>query len=232
MHGNWGMYTTTTSWLWATVDIPQGAQVRELLWVYANLTQGVNTLGLARVYRMGWPDWDQVLADTVLLWGTSERSLLTTVPEATRGPFPLGCKLVLGFPTNGTTARQINGVEVAFSHGGGELGLLSAPVRAYDSRDHSKLAAGSTRTITLPESACPQGTTAVSANIIVVAAEGDGYLKAWPGNVASTNSSAVSYLSGKSTANAQILGVAANRTIKVWSSKKAHVVIDVIGTVS
>ena len=134
MHGNWGMYTTTTSWLWATVDIPQGAQVRELLWVYANLTQGVNTLGLARVYRMGWPDWDQVLADTVLLWGTSERSLLTTVPEATRGPFPLGCKLVLGFPTNGTTARQINGVEVAFSHGGGELGLLSAPVGALIDR--------------------------------------------------------------------------------------------------
>ena len=228
--GGWGAYTSSGTTMWASMDIPAGARVRDLEWYVYN-TSGSPVSCVGRVWAAGVGTLNYLAVDTQASSGTGVRAFRTAVPSSTYGPFPMGSKLQLGFNCFAAASSQINGVRVGFSNGAGAIGMLSSPVRAYDSREHSKLSAGATRTITLPTSVCPAGTTAVSANVIVVAAEGAGQLKVWPGHVSSTSSVAVNYLEGVTASNAQLVGVSASRKIRVWSSKKAHVVIEVSGTV-
>lgn len=229
--GGYGVYTTSSDYLWASLDIPAGARVRDIEWYLYNATGSTYT-GLGRVWAAGDGSLFGPLVDIPVASGAGIRAFRASVPAANYGPFPLGCKIMLGISSPSSGALQVNGARVGLSHNGGAAGMLPAPVRAYDSRvTGGKLAAGATRTITLPTSVCPVGTTAVIANVIAVAPSADGYMKVWPGNVSSTTASAVSFLNGKSVANAQALGVSASRQLKVWSSKATHVVIDVSGVI-
>ena len=229
--GAFGCYGTSSTGLWASIDIPAGACVRDIEW-YAYNTSGSTTYGFARIWIAGTGDFRTSVGDVNIPSGAGVRTFRAEVPSSAQGPFPLGCKLMLGFGSYHGASTQINGVRVGLSNGGGTAGLLPAPVRAYDSRAAGgRLSAGSTRTITLPSSVCPVGTSALIVNVIAVAAERSGYLKMWPGHVASTDTSAVSYPRGTNIANAQVVGVSSSRQIKLRSSARIDVVIDVIGTI-
>lgn len=229
--GGSGVYTTAASYLWASLDIPSGARVRDIEWYVYN-SSGSSYDAMARVWQAGDGSLLTTLADVSVTSGSGVRMFRTSVPSANYGPFPLGCKVMLGIQTTGSSTLQVNGARVGFDQAAGAIGMLPAPVRAYDSRvSGGKLGAGVTRTITLPSSVCPVGTTAVFANVIAVDPPKAGFLRAWPGSVADTTTSAVNYVAGTNIANAQTIGVSASRQIKLRSSAAMHVVIDVLGTI-
>lgn len=229
--GGYGTYTTSLSYLWASLDVPAGARVRDIEWYVYNAS-GTTQTAMARVWKAGDGNLFTPLADVEVTSGSGIRTFRTSVPSANYGPFPLGCKVMLGIPTTGSSNLQINGARVGFSQAAGAIGMLSSPVRAYDSRQvGGLLAAGTTRTVTLPTSVCPVGTTGLVVNLIAVSAEKTGYLRMWPGHVSDTATSAINYTKGTTLANAQMVGVSAARQIKLRSSARTHVVIDVIGTI-
>ncbi|GAA1708373.1 hypothetical protein GCM10009809_00770 [Isoptericola hypogeus] len=229
--GGNGCYATTGSPMWASIDIPQGARVRDIEWYVYNAS-ATNVLCLGRVWAAGTGTLGTVAVDVQASPGNGIRAFRGVVPSSAYGPFPLGCKLMLGFNSYTGATSQVNGARVGFSNGGGATGMLSTPIRAYDSRaTGGRLSAGTTRTITLPPSTCPVGTSAVIVNLIAVGAERSGFLRMWPGHVTDTSTSAINYTKGTTLANAQVVGVSNARKIKLRSSARTHVVIDVLGTI-
>ena len=230
--GDFGTYTyPSADYLWASVDVPAGARVRDVEWYAYNQT-GLSFSAMARMWVAGYGVLDERLVDVSITSDFKTQAYRGTVPTSAYGPYPLGCKVMLGIGTPSNGNLQINGARVGFSHGGGATGLLSTPVRAYDSRQvGGLLSAGTTRTITLPTSVCPVGTTALVVNLIAVSAEKTGFLRMWPGHVADTDTSAINFVKGTTIANAQTVGVSASRQLKLRSSAKMHVVIDVLGTI-
>ncbi|MGI8880795.1 MAG: hypothetical protein ACR2KJ_09895 [Jatrophihabitans sp.] len=154
-------------------------------------------------------------------------------PAASNGPYPHGTRLNLGLRTYDDMSVVVNGARVGFTAGAGEIGLLPTPIRAYDSRTSGgRLAAGSTRTITLPAAIVQPGISGVLVNIAAVGATQSGYLKVYAGNAAAPAASSLNFSSsGATIANAIIVGVSSARQIKIFANKAVHVVVDVTGTV-
>jgi hypothetical protein len=229
--GGYGCYTTTSDYLWASVDLPAGARVRDIEWYVYNATGSTYT-GLGRVWTAGDGSLFSPLVDVPMTSGSGIRAFRASISSANYGPFPQGCKVLLGISSPSSGSLQVNGARVGFTHGAGTTGLLPTPVRAYDSRvSGGKFSAGSTRTVTLPSSVAPVGTTGLFANVIAASPEADGRLKIWPGSSSGTNCSAISYVEGNTTTNAQLIGLSSSRQIKIWASSATHVVIDVSGAV-
>lgn len=228
-----GAYAATTpSNLWASVEIPAGARVRDLEWYVTNTSTPVTGYG-----RLWLPDSAQLVntvLDTTIPSSASMTATRGVVPDDSSGPYPLGAKIYLGIYTTTDGKVAVNGVRVGFAQGAGATGLLPAPIRAYDSRNTGgKLAAGSTRTITLPSSIVSPGTSGVLVNVTAVNGEAGGYLKVYPANAPEPAASAMNFAgSGAAIANAITVGVSSSRQIKVKTSAKVHVIIDVTGTVA
>lgn len=227
--GGLGVFAAGTN-LWASVDIPAGARIRDIEW-YVHNESGIAALGMGRLWAAGSGQMNSAVADVSIPSGSGITRTRAVVPSSSEGPYPLGCKLNLALYT-GTSATQINGARVGFQQGAGATGLLPAPIRAYDSRlTGGKLTAGSTRTITLPTSAVAPGTAGVLLNITAHTASGAGYLKVYPGNAAAPTASALNFASGLSIANAMTVGVSSSRQIKIYTSQAVHIIVDVSGTV-
>ncbi|MFD4047912.1 hypothetical protein ACFWSF_20310 [Streptomyces sp. NPDC058611] len=77
----------------------------------------------------------------------------------------------------------------------------------------------------------PQGITAVALNVTVTEPEGPGHLTAYSGSGPVPTSSNLNFVPGQTVANAVIVPVAADGTIKVFNGAwmPAHVVVDVVG---
>jgi hypothetical protein len=165
---------------------------------------------------------------------TSITATRAVVPAATYGPYPLASRLVISLFTPTTGAVQINGARVGFTQGSGDIGLLSTPLRAYDSRlTGGKLAAGGIRTVTLPSSIVAPGTSGVIVNLAAVEGEANGYLKLYSAAAAEPTSSALNFSgSGAAIANGLIVAVSSGRQINVKANKPVHFVVDVTGTVA
>ncbi len=77
----------------------------------------------------------------------------------------------------------------------------------------------------------PQGITAVALNVTVTEPEGPGHLTAFSGDGQVPTASNLNFVPGQTVANAVIVPVAADGTIKVFNGSwmPAHVVVDVVG---
>jgi hypothetical protein len=108
------------------------------------------------------------------------------------------------------------------------------PTRAYDTRSLGQpFAAGETRGfyITGGSTGVPDGIGGVSANLTVVAPGGNGFLKAYPGNVPPLTSTS-NYAAGKTVATGTLMGVnqiGVSNSITAAMSQSGHLIIDING---
>ena len=227
-----GTYTANSpSYLWASFELPPRARVFDTE-IYVRNTSGTTYNGGVHLWVAG--------SATLTLIGVlpvAPNSTVTptrvVIDAASRGPFVHGCKLTVGLFTPTTAQVVVNGCRVGFLEGAATTGLLPAPVRAYDSRETGgRLAAGSTRTITLPPSAVRPGVSGVLLNVTAVNPSGGGYLKVFSASAAPPAVSSVNYGAGGSIANAVTTGVSSARQIKVFTSTAVDVIVDVTGVLS
>jgi hypothetical protein len=232
--GGSGVYAAGTGGpLRATLETPPGALVRDVeYYVYNN--SGSPVFPDTYLYVAGTGALSSIGASPSVASSTSITATRAVVPAATYGPYPLASRLLVSLttPTDGTV--QINGARVGFTLGSGDIGLLGTPYRAYDSRvTGGKLAAGGTRTVTLPSSIVVPGTSGVIVNLAAVDGEANGYLKLYSAAAAEPTSSALNFSgSGAAIANGLIVAVSSGRQINVKANKPVHFIIDVTGTVA
>jgi hypothetical protein len=232
--GGGGVYTPNAfAALRATVEIPPGALVRDVeYYIYNNSGSPVSPDTYLYVAGTGF-----ISSIGAIVSVPSSGSITATravVPAATYGPYPLASRLLVSLTTPTDGMVQINGARVGFTQGSGDIGLLSTPYRAYDSRvSGGKLTAGSTRTVTLPSSIVVPGTSGVIVNLTAVNGEANGYLKLFSAAAAEPTSSALNFSSsGAAIANGLIVAVSSSRQIKVKASQTVHFVVDVTGSVA
>jgi hypothetical protein len=227
-HGVWA----TGSILWASIEIPSGARIRDVEWYVLN-TSGNPVTAMARLWAAGTGGLGSSVINATIPSGAEVIQRVRVVPTATTyGPYPLGCKLNVGL-FSADESVQINGARVGFEVGNGRTGLMSTPVRAYDSRlTGGKLASGETRVITLPPTIVLPGVTGALLNITAHSAVASGWLKVYPGHGAVPGASALNYLPGQTIANAMIVGVSSARQIKIYAHKSVHVMVDINGTIA
>ncbi len=231
--GGSGVYPAVASTaLRAEFEIPAGTLVREIEYYVYNAS-GSNQQADAYLYVPGSGTISSISAGVSIPSGPGITANRVVVPPTSYGPYPVGSALLasIGLPSNGTV--QINGVRVGFSNGAGDVGLLSTPLRAYDSRTSGgRLIAGTTRTITLPSSVVAPGVTGVLVNVTATNAASPGYLKVYPASGAVPAASAINFVTGTAIANAVVVGVSNGRQVKIFASATTHVILDITGTVS
>lgn len=214
----------------ASIEIPAGALVRDVeYYVYNGSSSG--TAGSAFIWVPGSGVIYDISADATIPSGSGLSAVRAVASQS--GPYPLGARLVVNVSTPADGSIQVNGARAGFQLGAAATGLLDAPYRAYDSRTTGgKLAAGSTRTITLPASIVPPGTTGVLVNITATLADGQGYLKVFSGAVAEPSASAINYSKNTPIANAMTVAVSNSRQLKIKASAPVHVIVDITGTIA
>jgi hypothetical protein len=214
----------------ASVEIPAGALVRDIeYYVYNN--SGFAVEGSAYIWAPGSGVIWAIGADASIPSAGGVSAVSAVASQS--GSYPFGARLHISVTTPATGLVQVNGARAGFQLGEAATGLLAAPYRAYDSRTTGgKLAAGSTRTITLPASIVPPGTTGIVANITATLADGQGYLKVFSGAAPEPSASALNYSATVPIANALTVGVSDSRQIKIKTSTGVHVIVDVTGTVA
>ena len=233
-HKTWGgsgVYSAVTATaMRAIIDIPAGALVQDVEYYVFNDT-GSSVFPDTYLYAPGQGTIASVGAGaTIASTGTitANRAVVSQ-----QGPYPLGSKLLVSVSTPTSGALQINGARVGFTEGSGSVGLLPTPVRAYDSRSgDGRLAANTTRTITLPSSVVLPGTTGVVANVTAVDGDSVGFIQVWSAAGSEPTASSINFVAGSPIANAMIIGVSNARKISLRANVAVDVVIDLIGTIS
>jgi hypothetical protein len=119
-----------------------------------------------------------------------------------------------------------------------------SPARVYDSRKSGgPLAPNTSRVISVRDglddtgavtipNVVPVGATAIVYNLTVTGTTGSNFLSVTPGGTASALASSVNFGGGVDIANASVVGIDANREIRVFcgdQSGSTHVIIDVAG---
>lgn len=232
-YGGRGAYSSGSSpYLWATVEIPPGALVRDIEWyVYNN--SGTAATALGRLWAAGTGTLFASVADTPVASTDDVVARRTVISSTFWGPHPIGTKLALGLSTTSTGTVQVNGARVGFSRGAGTVGLLPAPVRAYDSQETGgRLSTGSTRVITIPAALAPTGTTGILTNITVTGGTGGGHITVFSGDASKPSASTIHFVKGQTISNAVTVGLSPARKVKVYASRAVHVIVDVTGTIS
>lgn len=228
--GGSGSYTpTSSSWLWAYLDVPAGALVRDIEWYVRNASAG-SVPGLNRLWTPGSAHMVSI-GDTTIATSTAVTATRTTTTSSTWGPYPTGTTLALGIETPTDGSVQVNGVRVGFSHGVGQTGLLPAPVRIFNSRTGSRLSTTVPRKITVPGSIFTPGVTAIIANVTIVSPVKAGWLTVWPVGASQPNASHINFGVGETIANAGTIAVNAAGEFYVRPSASCHVLVDVTGIV-
>jgi hypothetical protein len=212
--------------LWAAVDLPPGAILADVEW-YLSATEQVAMMG--RLWVAGDAYLDTIVADGTMTAGTSAaRAARIVVPTTTNGPFPHGTKLILGLWTPNTGAVSINGVRVGYQLAPTGHVLLPAPVRVYDSRDHSEIAAHVTRTHSLA-SRLPVGATGALLNLTAFGAESAGSMIVYSVAVSRPGISSLHFAKNAPITNSVQSSVSAGRAIKITSTARTHYAVDLIG---
>ncbi|SOD70864.1 hypothetical protein SAMN05892883_0501 [Jatrophihabitans sp. GAS493] len=231
--GGSGVYTTgTTSALWASMEIPAGAKIRDIEW-YTYNSASSPTSGLGRIWEAGTGGFYTPVVDVTIPVSSAVVATRGVVTSANYGPFPPGTKLALVFYNNDTTGKQqVNGVRVGFSEGAGAVGVLPVPVRAYDTRSSGgRFAGGELRAITLPASAVPVGTTSVQLKFTSANSTISGNLKAYPAGGSLPQMTVLNYQAGQQCGNTVMMNVPPSRQIAILASTATDVVVDIFGTV-
>ncbi|MCU1498819.1 MAG: hypothetical protein JWM47_2772 [Acidimicrobiales bacterium] len=171
--GNGGTFVNTTGFLWASLDLPPGAVLRDVEFYTRNSAEAA---GWVRIWRSGNAFLPTTGADVTIPAAADLHATRLVIPASTNGPFPHGTKLQIGYP-NTTATNLINGARVGFSPGPLETVLLPTPVRAYDSRETGgPIAPNATRTISLA-SQLPVGAVGALINLSITNTNGSGTLR-------------------------------------------------------
>jgi len=228
--GGQGVYSAVTAGaMRATVAPPPGAKLEDVVFhVYNN--SGSTAHGDVLKFTAGNGSLTQ-LGTAAIPSAQTMSTVRVALSDAQSGPYPVGTVLLASVTTPTDGKVQVNAARFGFARGAGAIGLLPTPIRVYDSRTIRKLRKGSTRTITLPASAIPPGTTGVLLNVTAADPAKPGYLKVYPGNASAPASSALNF-DDRAIANALTVGISADRRIKVYASRSVHVVLDLTGTVA
>ena len=115
---------------------------------------------------------------------------------------------------------------------GDDRAATVTPTRIADTRtDKHKLAAGGVLVVhpTVAPDVPATGVHAVALNVTATESEAAGYLTVYPCDQPRPTASNVNYTAGHDTADAAIVGVAADTTVCVFTSATTHVVVDVNG---
>ena len=226
--GGFGMFATTPGNLWATCDLPPGAQLRQVEW-YASNTSGTARNLTTRLFTTGSGVLDTILSSTTIADGVLPTSPVTT--NLTAGPWPLGSRLVVGGYSVGSTT-QINGVRLGFGNAPAGTVVLPRPVRVFDSRSSgngARLGTGSVRTVTLTPQV-PVGATGAIVNLMVLSTVGSGAVAACAAGTAS-GAGVLRWFASNQMLDNQVtvpLNAAAQMSLVVKSGS-THVVADVVG---
>jgi hypothetical protein len=127
------------------VDLPVGAVLYDVEWYYAN-SGATSVDAVLRVWAAGQGNYAFGGVDVSLPPSVGVVATRALVPSASNGPFPFGTRVVVAVDAMNTHV-DINGVRVGYRHGPLAPVLLPRPVLAYDSRHHTPIAGGQTRTI-------------------------------------------------------------------------------------
>ena len=128
---------------------------------------------------------------------------------------------------------QINGVRLGFIHGGLNQVMRESPVRAYDSRSHSHLGGGTSRTVSLANWLPPDAQGAVLA-LSVLNTHGSGVLQVSAAGSSSEAFAASWARTGDKSTNTLVSDVSLSRAVSVTSvhgSGQTDFVLDLIGWV-
>lgn len=227
--GTKGVYTSgVPSSMWATVDIPAGALVRDVEFYIFNNT-GVNAYASAWLWSAGDGYLGAQIASVTVPSTNQLIAVSTDVTDSNYGPYPTGTKLFVTLYTTSDAKLQINGARVGMTGGGAHLGFLPSPNRIYDSRDFGKFAANETRTITVPAAVAPRGCTGIAANITVTQGTQYGFLKIWPGHGSEPTASVLNWNAGTDVANALPIGISSSGQLMIKAISPVHVIVDVTG---
>lgn len=222
-----GVFTPSAAdTLWASVDLPTGAVLADIEW-YVSATEATALLG--RLWVSGTATLFLVAADGSIPAGPAGvRAVRTVAPGNSNGPYPHGSKLTLGAFTPASGNVCINGARVGYTLAPAGDVLLPKPVRIYDSRQHSKIAAGATRIHSLAAH-LPVGATGAIVNLTATQADRGGYLVAYSADATKPATSSLNYSPRVAVGNSAQTGVSAGRAFKLTSSSRTHYIVDLIG---
>lgn len=233
VYGGLGCYSSGSSpYLWATIEAPAGALVRDVEWyVYNN--SGSTLTALARLWVAGTGTLFNTLVDTAIPSGSNLVKVRSAVPPAARGPFPPGVKVGLGLNTAGGGTVQINGARVGFAGGAGAVGLLARTVKVYDSRsDGGRLGKGQERVVQLPRSLVPAGVSGVLLNVTAIDGRKAGAVTVYsPAEERPGGATLAFPRGGPAEANALAVPCSNAGKVAVHATQRVHVRLDLIGTV-
>jgi hypothetical protein len=229
--GGSGMYTSVSlDALVATFDAPPGAVLHDVEWYVANtvaLSWGVDLWAAGSGTGVG------VTTGTIAAGTGAITAHKFSVPSSANGPYPAGTRIIpfITTSTNGTV--QVNGVRLGFTNGALSTVLRGSPVRAYDSRSHSHLGGGTSRTVSL-SSWLPAGAQAAVLSLSVLNTHGSGVLQVSPAGSSSEAFAASWARTGDKSTNTLVSDVSLSRAVTVTSvhgSGQTDFVLDLIGWV-
>jgi hypothetical protein len=93
----------------------------------------------------------------------------------------------------------------------------------------AKLGAGETGELTVTGQFVPPNARSVVLNVTIAEPEGSGFATVFPGGAEQPNTSNLNYRSGQTIPNAVIVGLGPTGAIDIFTSAKAHVLVDVVG---
>lgn len=230
-NGSDGNFATGTI-LFATIDVPAGAVPRDVEW-YFTKTAATSIEVAAGIWMPGVFDFNYFIIENYGPSVVGQSTRRTPVPAAHQFVYPAGARMILAYIGGGNPAPEIVGARAGFT-GGGAVTMRDVPYRAYDSRTQAAgiLGAGQTRTVGMPTSVVPLGTSAVVINLTAVGASNNGYLRAYAAHVAAPTTSSINFSgTGAAIANGLLVGVSGNGLLRVYASTTVHFIVDVLGTV-
>jgi hypothetical protein len=225
--------------LWTSVDLPLGAQLRDIEWYCLNTAGTLK--GLARLWDAGEGPLSAFVNDTTIPVKSTVSATRSVVGVNNNGPYPHGTRLMLAVETVGNDSQQVNGVRVGYTRGPTELVVLPTPVRVYDSRPagmpnvgiKTPLTPGEEREIDLKAngSKVPAGATAALLTILLVNAEnGDGNFTVWRNGLAKPAANTLVWgPTGGRHAITAVTALDGAARCRVSASLGTNLVIDVLG---
>jgi hypothetical protein len=231
VRGGPGVYTNVSSdALVATFDAEPGVILHDVEWYVANTSA---TIWGVDVWGAGLASGVQLVAGNLAAGTGSIEAIKVAIPSSVNGPYPAGTRFAtyMFTPTDGSV--QINGVRLGFTHGALHQVMRDSPVRVYDSRSHTHLGGGASRTISLA-GYLPAGAQAATLALSVLNTYGAGVLQVSPAGSTSVAFAASWARTGDKSTNTLVSDVSASRAVSVSSahgSGRTDFILDLIGWV-
>lgn len=229
--GGSGMYTPgSLDPLVATFDAPPGAVLHDVEWYVGNTAAtswGIDVWAAGSGFGIG------VTSGTIAAGTGTITAHKASVPSSTNGPYPAGTRIIAFINTSTDGSVQVNGVRLGFTHGALNTVLRESPVRAYDSRSHTHLGGGTSRTVSL-SSWLPADAQGAILSLSVLNTHGSGVLQVSPAGSSSEAFAASWARTGDKSTNTLVSDVSLSRAVTVTSvhgSGTTDFVLDLIGWV-